>query len=407
MAITVSATTNLTEYVYNPFWWKIDSPSWGQRGFKYVIDVYATASWNPYGLSTYTRYKLPPSPDNSAYFSPARVLESYVRPEFYPSTTAFHSNTDPYAIYAVVISEEYDISPGPLYTGTTIYPSTYNSGPLLVINAVKQIEDPWNLDSRLYSSGNTSPYYLTDWNVSYPKVVRADDYETFSWYSIDRVGEYTISTFDSGATQIGEFRITSGYNSLLFHHTIGVGPKNLNYSSYNYVTSGSTPILGSDVVTYQVYNSDSGVPRSAIYTFSYDQNECLLFEPTRIAWLNRWGAFDYFGFSMVKRDFIERKNNEWNKFAGYGFSKGDRGRKNLNTEAKKKFTVTSDFIQTYEAEFLETLFTSGEIYQVFTDGTYVPIQLTDKEFEIKGDNDSLITYTLTFENIYDIQLQRS
>jgi len=405
MAISATTTANITEYAYNPIWYKIQSSNWSNRNFKYIIDIYATAVWPP---SSYTRYKLPPSPDHSAYFSPARVLESFVKPVFTPTVIGFTASTNPYVLYSLSIGEEYDLSTGPIYTGTTIYSGLTNTGINIALNAVKQIEDDHNLFSRIYTTGNTSPYLLSEWHLGYAKKVRSNDYETMSIYwELDGFGEYTILTFDSGSTQIGEFRITTGFDPLIHYHTIGVGPKNLNYTSFDYITSTNLPILGSNVHTYQIYNSDTGSNKSNSYIFLYDRSECLLFTPVRIAWLNRWGSFDYYGFTMATRNFVSRKNNEWNKFMGYGSTRGDRGTYNLNTESKKTFTVTTDFILPNESTFLETLFTSPEIYRVYDNGTYIPIQMVDKEFETKGDSDSLITYTLTFENVYDVQLQRS
>ena len=125
--------------------------------------------------------------------------------------------------------------------------------------------------------------------------------------------------------------------------------------------------------------------------------------------MNSFGAHDYFSFKLISDKTINRKPTEWQKRLPFDYTVGDRGRTNLNVELVERFTVSSDWLDDDEGDFLQSCFKSTEhwIIDSLTGDSY-PLILIDKDIQYKNiNNDRLFNYVLTFEYAYDVNAQRT
>ena len=150
---------------------------------------------------------------------------------------------------------------------------------------------------------------------------------------------------------------------------------------------------------YYFYRYGSGA------TVDDRHQSCTRYDNVRLAWRNRLGAWDYMNFRGkstesvdIKRNEIERVPGTWGS-ATFNYNNWDSGRESLYTEANRKLTINSDWLNEDEAAWLEELFTSINV-QILADNNIVyPVILTDKSYIKKTSvNDKIkIQYTINLE----------
>jgi hypothetical protein len=150
-------------------------------------------------------------------------------------------------------------------------------------------------------------------------------------------------------------------------------------------------------------------------------SDCL-YEPIRLAWLNKHGAWDYYTFIKKSVRTLTSKHTQYQKLDGtwneatYNLNKNQGGRKNYKTHTKEKIRINTDYITEETAAWLAQLQTANEVLIVkdyitgggldviraFTE----PCTLTSTSFTKKTRaNDKLIQYTFEIEKANDIKSQ--
>ena len=132
---------------------------------------------------------------------------------------------------------------------------------------------------------------------------------------------------------------------------------------------------------------------------------CIRYDNVRLAWRNRLGAWDYMNFRGKSTESVDVTSEEmesvpgtWNlgKYAYYNY---ERGKQTLFTEAKRKLTINSDYLNEDEAVWLEELFTSTDIQIIDDNSVIYPVVITSKNYIKKTSvNDKVkIQYTVNLE----------
>ena len=146
------------------------------------------------------------------------------------------------------------------------------------------------------------------------------------------------------------------------------------------------------------------------------------YEGIRLAWLNKFGSWDYYTFNKKSVKSLTTRKSQytqlggtWNKgsYRPHGY-KG--GMKNFRVNAKESIKLNTDYLTDAESIWLEELLNSPEVYIINTyssddtDGIinkYVePVILTTSSFTRKTQaNDKLIQYTIDVERNTDLRTQ--
>ena len=177
------------------------------------------------------------------------------------------------------------------------------------------------------------------------------------------------------------------------------------------VTNGLThyTIVGSNTAagtTTNTYTMQIICPNGEGYNKGY--------EMIRLAWLNQWGAWDYYTFTMKsiksvssRRIPYQQQAGTWNqsrfKINGY---KG--GKKNFRVNSTEKIRINTDFVTEAEGVWLEELVNSPEVYIIngyqldyadtITNKYVEPVTLTTSDYVRKTvANDKLMQYTFEIE----------
>jgi hypothetical protein len=238
----------------------------------------------------------------------------------------------------------------------------------------------------------------------------------------DVVVKMAIEYYNSAAAQIGATKyftndVASGgkataddvKNSLIY---FGCGTSNLQ----NQVdVNDAQPSDFADWAYYVIYGADESGNQETdkYYFYRYgsgakvdDRHQsCTRYDNVRLAWRNRLGAWDYMNFRGKSTESVDITSTDagsvpgtWNS-ATFTYDNSDRGKKTLYTEATRKLTINSDWLNPDEAVWLEELFTSTNV-QILADSNVVyPVVITDKRYTKKTsvNNKIKIQYTVNLE----------
>tara|TARA_R110002051_G_scaffold72377_1_gene130778 strand:+ start:644 stop:2074 length:1431 start_codon:yes stop_codon:yes gene_type:complete len=214
----------------------------------------------------------------------------------------------------------------------------------------------------------------------------------------------TISAQSNTVQDGGFYGVTLDSNTHIVFG--GIGPANL--------ANDSIPIPPNwDYYTVQARNS-GGDFISKTYEFHQQTDDCKGFETIRLTWLNKWGTWDYYNFTKKSTRTINKSPKYYHQESGtwnepkYSIKGYKGGKRILNNVANEEITINSDYITETEAEWLEELFVSTDVFILNKNSTDVTGQVVNKYIEpviIKSTthirktkaNDKLIQYSIDLE----------
>ena len=146
------------------------------------------------------------------------------------------------------------------------------------------------------------------------------------------------------------------------------------------------------------------------------------YEPIRLAWLNQWGAWDYYTFTMKSAKTTSTKGSTYQQLEGtwndsiYQVNGFKGGKKSFRVNATEKISMNTDFVSESVSEWFEDLINSPEVY--ILDGYQfqpadpafnqyaTPVRLTTSSFTRKTvANDKLMQYTFEVEKSKTLRTQ--
>tara|TARA_Y100001963_G_scaffold140039_1_gene206599 strand:- start:305 stop:1744 length:1440 start_codon:yes stop_codon:yes gene_type:complete len=433
----------------------------GNYKIKYIAEVYInnrssnlTATANRVAV-----LKATPNSTGRGIFDLRSILENYVSPDYeggvvHNSTTSYfsqynstdYSDTTPHTIHQIdnfstnrnsvrYVKVRFKIEYATSATGTvTTAAGDKDGNTILIFNGVLYDTDIFKMDINgkfgfhlghkgliMNSSGDK---FLT--NAPTTQYIRLNDYMTlpfFSQYDDDfRVGNTGISHPSIHYIKIQFYYNGSTTGSLI---TKTISPSTGGHSGYmsdsnnklqfagvgtgNLVGSGET--LPTNWEYYTVVAHDRGDNLvSDTYKIYKQEDDCKGYETIRLTWLNKWGTWDYYNFTKrstrqftINRKSYKQINGTWNE-SKYKIQDHKGGAKYFGGSITEQISINTDYITESEAQWLEELFISTDVYilnQRSTDSTdegylrkYIePVTITDKALVRKTKaNDKLLQY---------------
>lgn len=190
---------------------------------------------------------------------------------------------------------------------------------------------------------------------------------------------------------------------------VACGPANITAAGPT-VESGSLPVFSDDTTEYTIGIRDVFTGQvTTEYVFGVD-SACTPYDEMQLIFQDRFGSFVPFIFNRVHRKYnsVERTTTTENYGSfnstsnSWSYKSYDRGLKNLSTSVTERYRVTSDWVTTETADFLQELISSPNVYWVDTDRStdrnVLAINILDTQYERKQTiNDQVINVTVEFE----------
>ena len=402
MSTTITNKTSFDsfEFLQFPFPVTLSSNQTAQEKFRYILKVYINGTTSSELEIT---IKQQANANGDANIDVFKVLESYVSPKYVDGSnnpiheiSAAEDGGNAVAFCRVECDEEYAASatenPQPKSAG--------ESEDFIYLNTVKQFVDGLFPSTNAYQikTGSTGSI-LALTSAPTEQKIATNEYATMAFVNTDfdsrsidlklQIVFYDASGTQTGSTQTldivsdlgGDAPRTSitSTNPQEYIQFIPVGYANL-------VDYGLT--FPNDTASYTVQVGDATTSLGWT-TYEFTLTDYCRYTPRRLAWLNEFGAWDYYTFELVS---IERLNNIQRKSirkpfgtwsgTSYSYLQHERGQKIYNIEADKEFTVRSNWLNDDEFVWLERLLMSKEVF-LYLDGIWQPVNLTDSNYEVK------------------------
>ena len=287
-----------------------------------------------------------------------------------------------------------------------------------------------------FTLAQDSGQFLT--NAPTTQYANINDYGTFSFLTIQsKPTKIRLVYYNSSNVLIGQEDVDCTYSNgavtnldakaskRLFY--FGGFPANLrNWSStFNALVSAGTieggyytvePLLGAATNFGQKYTINVNCPNTKG------------FESIRLCWLNQWGAWDYYTFTMKSSKTISTKGSTYRQLEGtwnestYKVNGFKGGKKAFRVNATEKIKMNTDFVNESESEWFEELINSPEVYilngfqsdiqfsgvlTIPAMNQYVtPVRLTTSSYTKKTiANDKVMQYTFEVEKSKTLRTQ--
>ena len=212
-------------------------------------------------------------------------------------------------------------------------------------------------------------YYLEDYVITSTYQQLGMVFKNVGEANRPTIAQLTTFTINSGSPLYWE--VDSSASVIPRRYPINFGP---NEVWLTYVTAGKQGILpsGADADVYIV--NGNGVRLSEIFTYSDDNcNNCSNCDRIQLTWLNSLGGYDSYEFNCLSGKELETTRVVGERTLTPGYVKGQRGRLNTSNVAKRSKAVSTNFETQTTVDWLESLFMSVDVYEVQSDGSFIPV----------------------------------
>jgi hypothetical protein len=384
--ITLTEPTPTIIPTFNRVLYKIVSDNASQIGFKYVVKIYNSNN----ELITTAYYDTPPNPALEVEFDISKFISTYY--DFSNGFTQSGNVTDNGGIvfpFYIKCYEYYAVAGVyQIVTASEVISATkYGFAAALPLLELRE----FYTDYTLYNgSSNTIYKPLTDWTSI---KCRAADSQI-------------ISFINNGKITNIELVVTNTTGGVTTHFITSTTPTGHTITQFKI-----TPMTYGSVDNIQVYiNWNNGAARRYKVCDIYIQS-CGKYEPMRLAYLNKYGAYDFFNFDLINRTSynIDRKNYQ-REYTGDIYSNGSNIVKSINntyyTKETQRWKLISDYLNDEQSVMIRELYSSPVVYGYIVNEasivpSWIPLKPLATSYELKTIiNDKLFNLELDLE--YDI-----
>jgi hypothetical protein len=192
------------------------------------------------------------------------------------------------------------------------------------------------------------------------------------------------------------YPLGNGYHRI----DMGVGPANL--AAIGLTLSVNTKFY---LITTGAY--DIGSPQTLNRAFYQVVDNCSPWKNIRLAFLNKLGGFDYMNFNWKSKNTFNTSKTEFKRqLTAGGYTVGERENTVLTSNSYDMWEVSTDWVSETEYWWLKELLGSSEVYVVKSDGSYLPIIITDTSKDTKTQlGDKLFCWTVNYKYAYKVGSQ--
>jgi hypothetical protein len=362
---------------FNRINYTISSTNANLSGFKYVVKVYNSND----ELITQAFYDSPANPADSVEFDVSKFVSVNFdySSGFYQVPTSV-SNTNVIKGYYLKCYEYYEVAGVfQIVSASEVVSATKYafaaSFPLLEFDQWSTLFTGFTYADYLEYTGQSNTEYkpLTDWDTI---KLRETDSQIFGFINTGLLTNCELLVTYANAT-------TQTY----FITPAEVVDRRITYIKITPST------YGSNVNNIQLFvNWNNGSARRYKFATLYTQS-CGRYDPMRLAYLNKYGVYDFFNFDLVSKTTfdVEKKGYERNYSGSIYESDGIRV-KNINpiyyTKETQKWKIISDYLTDSQAEILRELYSSPLVYMNLVNDNYIspswiPAKPTATSYEVK------------------------
>jgi hypothetical protein len=391
MAITLYDEPQLIAPAGNPLVFTFSSDQTAQPNFSYVVELYIDSTLR-LTQEVFRQFNTMGRID----VSEAVQSELINMP---PTTNLEFDATDAMVTYAIIVYEKYGTTP--------VTQASVTSSTLKAFNGALEYKNWINWDYEIYDPNMTQDaVFLTDFPTT--KKALCGMYENFYLGYFEQSGvaicDLNIYLYDIQGNIIANDSITLTFTDF---YILNVGPQ---------VIIANTSITQNDFddcYKYEAGVSVQGV--SFVGPFNiYMDLDCKRYDTYRLHWLNKFGVFESFTFSLVSIEEssiqsygYQRDPGVWNN-TSYEYTTNVGQMINFAKTKTEKLTLNSDWInQDVQHWLINSLYDSPVVYLEVPYGSgFEPVKVTNSTYQNKNRRrDGLIQETVTIDRTFTYRSQ--
>lgn len=272
------------------------------------------------------------------------------------------------------------------------------------INGVWQYDEVSNkfTDFQIKTTGNK--YFLTNNRGTNYRNIATDESDYLSGYSPStttcyvRLRTYTEANLSgSGTIYFYAIDLTG-----IRRFDLPSGATNINASGGTWYdefgVSTTAPTIDSSIGSYTIRITDGKVESTNTNlseAIRYNVNSACG-DTTRIKFLNRLGAFEYFTFKGYRDKSVNIRKNYYNRVLSESYSIGEGGDRTMYTDSRTQFVVYSQQLKQADREWLIEMLEGNECF-VEEGSNYIPIKVRAGGTQLINEGDGLMTIKMTYE----------
>lgn len=369
---------------YNRILYKIVSTNASNIGFKYVVKVYNGAD----ELMATAYYDSPANPADEVEFDVSKLVstEYSFGKGFYETATLVNDDSILKEFY-LKCYEYYEVGGEYVIVLDTEVVSAVKFG-LAASLPLLELKD-WYANYNNYNGTSNTIYKpLTDWTTI---KLRNSDSQIFAFYNNNKIVSCELKVF-----------YTNGTNSTFNINALSVTNPTITYFKITPLT------YGNNVDYIETYiNWNNGSARRSKFATLYIQ-ACGKYDPMRIAYLNKYGAFDFMNFDLVNKTTFEIERKGFQRgYSGDIYESNGVVVKNINpiyyVKESQKWKIISDYLTDTQSELLRYLYSSPLVYLNIVNDNYIspswiPSKVVPNSYEVKKTiSDKLFNLELDLE----------
>jgi hypothetical protein len=363
---TIPIVSGFNRVLYN-----IVSTNAANDGFKYVVKVYNGAD----EVITTLYLDTPPNPSSPVEFDVSKLITTDYdfTNGFNPATTVSYS-TGILSKFRLRCYEYYLIDGIGVIVLDTEVVSTFKTA-LASAFPLLNLRD-WNYDylNRTFVN-NFKP--LTDYNVI---KMRMNDMQVFSFYKYEINPDYIVAEYFINGEDYDSYTINIPFNGS-YNEILHIGFRPSDYAPDD-VTS----------IKLTIFVDGSQYQFATIYI-----NECGKYEPVRLAYLNKYGAYDFMNFDLVSRTSFDTEKRSYQREYNGDVFVGDVV-KNLNpnyyVKELEKMHLVSDYLTNEQSILLREMYSSPLVY-LKRNNIWIPVKISQGSYEVK---------TVVVDKVFNVEI---
>lgn len=368
-----------------PFWpicnnveWFFESDNTGQANFSFVVEVYINGGLN-------STHQVFPENGDAGKFN-ISALGRAVLNNNYPDQATLGQELLTEYVWSLIIYERYG-TPAEVQVAS----STATSGIIFLNGSFRYANittGGWDYQDYDLDTGGKGDLFLTDFPRNRKDLV---SYSEAKYLSIINSGGDNctgyVSLYNISGTLITSATWTGALATGLIIPLVSVGPS---------ILVAGTSLVQADFdncyyYTIQLKQTATPSKDSEIYRIYYDQS-CSAYSRRRLIWLNKYGAWDSFTFTLLSEDSSDVTSNRYSKRTGrwvgssYEYDLSDGHQMTVSKSVQDKLILNSDWIHEEVQQWLvRDLYESPRVYLQNDFGTSVfePVNVTNANYLLK------------------------
>ena len=379
MAITFVSDPDPFFPVCNPSNWVFESDQTAQPNFSFIVELYMSGV-------LHSTHEVFPESANVGKFSPTSIARAAVTSN-YPQSGGLSFNLNPDLYWDIIVYEKYGTPPVADLGSATSAPAVvyYLNGSFRFADATT---GGWSYQDYDLDTGGKGDFFLTDFPRDKKDLCSyiQPKYLSIINSGVDNCTGY-VTLYNISGSVIASASWIGSLGTNLRTPTVTVTPQ---------VLVNGTSLVQSDFdncyyYTIQIKQTATPTKASEIYKIYYDQ-ECSAYPRRVLIWLNKYGAWDSFAFTLLSEDSTDITSNKYNRQTGrweagnYTYQLSDGFQMTQSKFMQDKLILNSDWIHEGVQQWLaRELYESPRVYLWSDFGSSVlePVNVTNVSYTLK------------------------